>query len=428
MLRRVMVVLILLAALVPASYAATAKGGFEYWSYWDEGHPNDQLMRTIATDFEQETGIKVNFLVVGRDILNKVRPALVQGNPPDLIDGHGIEMWPALIKDGVMLSVEDLFNGPGYGQDKNVKFSSIFVKGADTQWANKGIRYFVPYTNMTSVIWYNKKIFAKLGLTIPKTLTELANVCKKIQAAGLAPFCQDGGVFYDAYFFYWASLRINGPNVALEAALDPTAKKWDNPGLLKAAQVVARFASDKWIIANAESNTWPAGQVDFVQGKGAMLLCGSWVVNETFDKTAADFEYGAFPFPAIEGGKGNPGSAEMELLGWAIPKAAKNPKEAKEFIRFAMQEKYQVKFFDVYYNPARKGLGKSAPVEIKDVVDIIEKAAISHTMFDGLQAQAEWWTKVLLPLNQELLYGRITAAEFISKIKQKQVEFYKAKT
>ena len=426
MLKRVMCTLVLLATLIPATFAAS-KGEFEYWSYWDEGHPNDQYMRSIVKDFEQETGIDVKFLVVGRDILNKVRPALVQGNPPDLIDGHGIEMWPALIKDGLLLGLDDLYNGPGYGPDKNVKFASIFVKGADVQWANKAIRYFVPYTNSTSMIWYNKKIFAKLGLKIPRTMNELASVCTKVKAAGIAPFCQDGGVFYDAYFFYWASLRINGPGVALDAALDQTAKKWDNPGLLKAAQLVARFASEKWIIANAESNTWPAGQVDFVQGKGAMLLCGSWVANETIDKTAEDFEYGAFPFPAVEGGRGNPGSVEMELLGWAIPKDAKHAREAKEFIRFAMQEKYQKKFFDIYYNPARKGLSKDAPEALKDVVAIIDNASSSHTMFDGLQAQAEWWAKIFLPVNLELRYGRLTPADFIVKIKQKQVEFYNAK-
>jgi raffinose/stachyose/melibiose transport system substrate-binding protein len=419
--------MVLLAGLIPASYAATAKGEFEYWSYWDEGHPNDLFMRNIVKDFEQETGINVKFLVVGRDILNKVRPALLQGNPPDLIDGHGIEMWPALIRDGLLLGLEDLYSGPGYGQDAGVKFSSIFVKGADNQWANKGIRYFVPYTNSTSVVWYNKKIFAKLGLQIPKTMTELSDVCSKLKAAGIAPFCQDGGVFYDAYFFYWASLRINGPGVALDAALDKTAKKWDNPGLLKAAEVVGKFASQNWLIANAESNTWPAGQVDFVQGKGAMLLCGSWVANETIDKTGADFEYGAFPFPAIEGGRGDPGSVEMELLGWAIPKDAKHATEAKEFIRFAMQEKYQKQFFDIYYNPARKGLSKYAPEALKDVVGVIEHASSSHTMFDGLQAQAEWWSKVFLPLNQELLFGRLTPANFIAEIKQKQVAFYNAK-
>jgi hypothetical protein len=48
-------------------------------------------------------------------------------------------------------------------------------------------------------------------------------------------------------------------------------------------------------------------------------------------------------------------------------------------------------------------------------------------MFDGLQAQAEWWSKVFLPLNQELLFGRLTPANFIAEIKQKQVAFYNAK-
>lgn len=61
MLKRGMCTLVLLATLIPATYAAASKGEFEYWSYWDEGHPNDQYMRSIVKDFEQETGIDVKF-------------------------------------------------------------------------------------------------------------------------------------------------------------------------------------------------------------------------------------------------------------------------------------------------------------------------------------------------------------------------------
>jgi raffinose/stachyose/melibiose transport system substrate-binding protein len=184
------------------------------------------------------------------------------------------------------------------------------------------------------------------------------------------------------------------------------------------------LTTEKWLISNAESNTWPAGQIDFVQGKGAMLLCGSWVPNETFDKTSPDFEFGAFAFPMVEGGKGDPNSVEMETIGWGIPKDAKNPDLAKEFIRFAMQKEYQKKWFSVLYPPARQGLQEFAPPELKDVIDIVSNSTAYHTMFDGVQAEAEYWSKVFLPLNQELLYGRLAPEDFISQIKDETVKFY----
>ena len=419
----IVIVVLLLLTFGNVGFTADEKE-LEYWCYWDEGHPNDILMQEIVQAFESETGIKVNYSNAGRDILNKIRPALLDGNPPDLFDGHGIEMWPALIRDDLLLNLEDLYTGNGYGADANVKFEEVFIPGSDKQWAKDGIRHYVPYTDSTSVVWYNKKLFSELGLTPPKTMEELSVICDKVKEAGIAPFSQDGGIFYDGYFFYWLSQRINGPGVFLAASLDPTGAKWDDPGLLEAAKWTAKFTTEKWLISNAESNTWPAGQIDFVQGKGAMLLCGSWVPNETFDKTSPDFEFGAFAFPMVEGGKGDPNSVEMETIGWGIPKDAKNPDLAKEFIRFAMQEEYQKKWFSVLYPPARQGLQEFAPPELKDVIDIVSNSTAYHTMFDGVQAEAEYWSKVFLPLNQELLYGRLAPEDFISQIKDETVKFY----
>jgi raffinose/stachyose/melibiose transport system substrate-binding protein len=400
-----------------------AEKELEYWCYWDKGHPNDQYFRSIVSDFEKETGIKVEYSNPGRDILQKIRPAILEKNPPDIFDGHGIEMWPALIEDELLLSLEDLYKGDAY--TGNTAFENILLEGLDEMWAKDGTRYYVPYTAMTSVIWYDGTMFDKHGISPPQTWGRLLDICQRFKNEGIAPFSQDGGVdFYNAYWYYWFANRIAGAEVFYDAAMDPSGKGWDNPDLLKAAQWVERLAKGDYFIDGFSGYVWPAGQIDWAQGLAAMLLCGSWVPNETFDKVSEDFEFRAFAFPMVQGGNGSYKSVEMATLGWGIPNDAKNPEAAKEFIRFAMQEKYQVKLFDVFYNPARKGLAGEAPDALRDVNRIMNEAESFHKMYDGLQAEAEWWTTVFLPLDDQLLFGKITAEEFIKQVKAGTIEYH----
>ena len=397
-------------------------GEFEYWCYWEKGHVNDQYIRSIIVDFEKETGIKVNITNPGRDVLNKIRPAILEGDPPDLFDGHGIEMWPALIKDELLMSTEDLYTGPTY--DDSGTLQDQFFEGIGQSWAVNGVRYFVPYATHTSVIWYNKALFEEKGFEVPTNWDDLITICDQLKADGLAPFTEDNVDFYNAYYYYSFANRISGPNVFYDAAMDPTGEGWDNPELLEAAQWIEKLVKSGYFIKGWEGYVWPAGQIDFVQGKAAMLLCGSWVVNETFDKVGEDFEFGAFAFPLVSGGKGELNDVEFTTLGFGIPNEAKNSELAKEFIRFALQPEYQGKWFDTYYYPAITGLGDQAPAEIKDVVDIMESAGSTHEMYDGLQAEAEWWTTVFLPLDDKLMFGNITAEEFIESVKAGTIKFH----
>jgi len=423
-LTSISLVVVLIFGIATGFAAARKNRVLEYWCYWDRGHPNDQYFRSIVADFEKETGTKVNFSNPGRDILLKIRPAILEGNPPDIFDGHGIEMWPALIRDGLLLPLDDLYSGDAYNE--NVIFSDIFIPGAIDMWAKDGHRFYVPYTAMTSVIWYNGKDFEERGLTPPTTWSELEKICQVFKSEGIPPFAQDGGVdFYNAYWYYWFANRIAGPGVFYQAAMDPTGKGWDNPDLLEAAKWVEKLAKGNYFIEGFSGYVWPAGQIDWCQGLAAMLLCGSWVPNETYDKVSKDFKFRAFAFPEVEGGKGNVKDVELATLGWGVPKEAKNPDLAKKFIRFAMQEKYQVRFFDYYYNPVRKGLVNKAPAALKDVVQILSSAKSVHKMYDGLQAEAEWWTTVFLPLDDQLIFGKITAEDFIAQVKKNTINFHK---
>lgn len=391
----------------------------EFWCYWDKGHPNDLWMRQIIDDFEKETGIKVNYSNPGANILLSVAPAIVDGNAPDLIDGHCIEMIASLGNDGLLLPLEDLYSGTTW--DGSGTFESQFIEGTTTQGMYDGERWFVPYCAHTSCFHYNKAEFEKRGWEIPETWDDFIAMCDELVAEGIAPIGLDNTPLYNAYWFYWFMERICGTGAFWELATDPTGAAWDNPDVLRAAQMVADVS--KYFINGWMGNVWPAGQIAWAQGSAIFHLDGSYIANELFDKVDENFEFGAFPFPAIEGGKGDPASKEISVMGFAVPKDAKHPDLAKKFIQFALQPKYQISMMETYYPTTLVGLDDEIPDYIKDVYAIITSDGPVHMMYDGLQSRGEWWSTVFYPVDNDLIYGNITPEEFVSRLKADTVAY-----
>jgi ABC-type glycerol-3-phosphate transport system substrate-binding protein len=47
-------------------------------------------------------------------------------------------------------------------------------------------------------------------------------------------------------------------------------------------------------------------QLQFLLGRAAMVMCGSWLKSEMLGKIPAGFQLGAFNLPRVAGGKGDP--------------------------------------------------------------------------------------------------------------------------
>ena len=133
------------------------------------------------------------------------------------------------------------------------------------------------------------------------------------------------------------------------------------------------------------------------------------------------------PFPSITGGKGSINDVEAYLIGFALPKKAKNVATAKEFIKFALRKKYQAQIAEVAQNIAAR---KDSPYPdvLKDVQPVLEGATKYHLMYDGaLARQPEWFNLIFSPLNTKLIDGDITPEQFLKTIKQQTIDHWKKK-
>ena len=411
--------------------AAAAGDTIEYVSMWNAGEPQALFMEEMAAQFEAETGIKVDITFAGRDILTKIRSRLLMQDAPDLVDQDFSELSGALLRDDSVL-VEPLndFLYNEEGPEGQASMMELFDENLMKLYAKDGNIYFFPYEFITSGFFYDKKVYAQYGLSAPESWEEFISNNKTLTAEGIPALALDGNIsFYNAYYYYWAVARVLGAGNLMAAASDRTGKTWYNPGFLRAAEMVYELSeggSNLFQSGYAGSN-YPAAQADWAMNKSGAILCGTWIPSETQSQQTPGFEMGYFPFPSISGGEGTIADVEAYMIGFAIPEGAENSSGAKEFMRFISRQDYADQLARDTVNIAARQ-GSYYPDLLLEVKPYLDNAESFHVSYDGvMQGQPEWFANVFYPLDNDLIFGNITPEEFISKIKEDTIDFWKSK-
>jgi raffinose/stachyose/melibiose transport system substrate-binding protein len=414
-----------------AGYGFAAPKSIDFVSMWNVSEPQGIYMKQMAAEFEKETKIKVNLTLAGRDILTKIRSRLIMGNTPDLIDQDLTELKAALLSGNEILAtpLNDFFYKTK-GPEKQAKMMDLFNESLVKLFEKDGKLYFFPYEFITSGFHYDKSLFKANGLTAPKTWSEFIKVNEALKAKGIAPLADDGNIsFYNAYYWYWISQRVNGSGAFNRAAADTTGAAWDEPGFLKAAQLLHELSkSGKNLFQDGyEGSNYPAAQADWALGKSGSVLCGSWIPIETGKQVKQGFEFGVYGFPEVEGGKGKITDVEAYLIGFAIPKAAKNKIEAQKFMSFVIRKANARKFANDTINmSARKDV--EFPALLADFKLLVQNGKTFHRAYDGVWADfPEWWTTVFYLADNKLFFGTSTPEQFIKEIKQASIDYWAKK-
>jgi raffinose/stachyose/melibiose transport system substrate-binding protein len=396
----------------------------QYFSGWNEGEPYVPLFKKIIADFEAANPrIKVNATWNGRENLTKVRPMLLSGNVPEIMDQGADELTGALVSQDLTFALDKDLALPAAGSKSAWK--DTFKPGQLDAYKKGGETHIVPWWIDTTAFYYNGKLFSQKGFSAPKTWDEFTSLADKMKAGGLAPLAQDGGVnFYNVYYFRHLVQRIMGNGALLKASGDKSGGSWDDPGFLKAAKLVEQLAKKGYFIKGFEGYTYPAGQIDFVKGKAAMILISTWLPAETKDSIPAGFEYRSFPVPTVAAGKGK--AADVELYQWSfvVLKDAAHKAEAVQFLKFWTQKKYNDEMA-INHDAMIAIKGTANPPSNPDAAKLMDIASSTSRFNDGVNsALPEYWQTVLLPADDSLIFGKVSAEQFIAQLKKDSKAFW----
>ena len=307
-------------------------------SFWHSmGGVNGQAIDALVEKFntENEFGITVNAQYQGEydDSLNKLKSAQIGNMGADLVQVYEIGSR-FMIESGWITPMQEMIDADGYDM------SSIEPNLAAYYTIDDKL-YSMPFNSSTPIMYYNKDMFEKAGITeVPDSLEAIEEVGEQLLSKGGAGEVISLGIygwFFEQFMGKQGLDYANNENGRKEAA---TAVAFDENG--GAANILTAWKSlyDKGYAPNVGKGG-DAGLADFSAGKSAITLGSTASLKQILQDVNGKFEVGTAYFPKVkssdEGGV-SIGGASL----WALNN--NDPKKARatwEFIKFLVSAESQ---------------------------------------------------------------------------------------
>ncbi|TDK64305.1 extracellular solute-binding protein [Bacillus salipaludis] len=336
--------------------SADGKKVIKFMHLWPEGSSNAQfsIVKDIIGDYEKEhKDIKIETEILNPDQYREKLKVLASSNElPDI----GMTWSDGFIKpyvDGGMLApLDDVV-------DQNPDLKDAFIPGVKESYAVDGKTYGLPLELNISYVFYNKEIFKKYNLEVPKTFEEYKHVVKTLADHGVIPAtvgAKDG--WPASFWFMYLADRIGGPTILTDVIHGKT--KMDDPAIIKAAQEVQNLVDMGGFEKGASALSNDDAKGFFMNEKAAMFLTATWELPNYTTSPDVKKEFkdkiGYFKFPVYEGGKGTDINSYVggPGVGLFVAKDSKVQKEAKDFVGYFVKKWGEKSVTDAGVIPATK--------------------------------------------------------------------------
>lgn len=307
-------------------------------SFWHSmGGVNGEALDTLVKQFneENEYGITVDAQYQGEydDSHNKLKSAQIGNMGADLVQVYEIGTR-FMIDSGWIVPMQEMIDGDGYD------LSQIEPNLAAYYTIDNEL-YSMPFNSSTPILYYNKDMFEKAGITeVPDSLEGIGEIGQQLLDNGGAGEAMSMGIygwFFEQLISKQGLEYANNGNGRKEAA---TAVAFDENGAAKNILTVWKDLNDKGF-APIVGKGGDAGLADFSAGKSAITLGSTASLKQILQDVNGKFEVGTAYFPKVsssdEGGV-SIGGASL----WALDN--QDPKKLRatwEFIKFLISPESQ---------------------------------------------------------------------------------------
>ena len=300
-----------------------------YWSMWNEGEPQANVIAEAAEAYEAETGVHVNIEWKGRDLNTLITAALEAEEDIDLFEDDFTRLGQ--VDAPYTYDLTEMAEAAGY--EGYPVFNNFSIK-----WA--GFLNSIPEQPNVGGVFYDKDAFEAAGIeAVPTTWEEFLDVCAKLKDAGIDPLAQDDA--YCNFTFYYHLVRYLGEDGIAE--LRENGGWADNEKAVQAAQDIIDFVNAGYL-AEGAPDAYPSSQNKIGLGLAAMVVCADYVTAEVDANTGTEVDWGMFNYPTVEGGVS--AASYMGANSLAIPAYSEHPQEAFDFILFLTTGEWGQKLAD----------------------------------------------------------------------------------
>ncbi|SFR68809.1 ABC transporter substrate-binding protein [Anaeromicropila populeti] len=291
--------------------------------------PYDYAVEQLKTAYPNVT---LNLEVQAQDDGQKLMTYAATGNLPDIYQ-VALAQIENFKQSGNIMVLNDVAEATGF-KDK------VFESAQNILYNEDGNIYAFPYAGNEYVMWYyNKAIFEKYNVEVPKTFDELLTAIDTFNSNGITP------------------MAIFGSEGWITSAMfDVLATRWDAGGIAKLDNGEGSATEDAYVNAAKMMNTLvkagmfqgsaPTTNYDqasqmFLNGEAAMFLNGQWYMTDATTALGQDVDWMYYPSydeASYEAGK-TAWSGGGAAAGYAVNPDSKHAQLAAEVAAF-LSEKY----------------------------------------------------------------------------------------
>ncbi len=307
-------------------------------TFWHSmGGVNGEAIDTLVHTFNKENsyGITVNSQYQGLydDSLNKLKSAQIGNMGADLVQIYDIGTQ-FMMESGWIVPMQSLI------QEDNYDISSI-EPNLLSYYTVHDTLYSMPFNSSTPIMYYNKDIFNKAGITkIPESLEEIEAIGDTLLKKGGASEVMSLGIygwFFEQFIIKQGLEYANNGNGRMKPA---TAIAFDQNGAAKNILTHWKALYDKGYAPNVGKGG-DAGLTDFSIGKAAITLGSTASLKQILQDVDGKFEVGTAYFPKVSTtdiGGISIGGASLWTLNNQDPKKLR---ATWEFVKFLISPKSQ---------------------------------------------------------------------------------------
>ncbi|MER6713833.1 extracellular solute-binding protein [Streptomyces sp. NPDC000877] len=378
-------------------------GTLRVWLFQEVGNgPREKVVDSVVSAFEKAhegTEVDVEYIPVDTRA-QRVKAAFNDpASAPDVME-YGNTDTAGYVKDGGLLDVTKEFGDWSEAKDTDpTARQSVTVDGK---------AYGAPFYVGVRALYYRTDVFEELGLSVPRTMAELASTAREIRAARpeLYGLAVGGAYTYGAMPFVWA----NGGELATGKG-GSYSSGIDSPEARKGIEAyTSLFGDDNCPAAKCAGMGGNDTISAFAAGKAGMAIGGD------FSHTAVEAgkvkgKYAVVPLPGVKPGSIAPAFAGGNNIG--VLKSTSHRTLAVQLMEQLASKKTQAELFDAMgFLPTFTDVRRQVAQEEPFVKPFVQTLSAGTKFVPASPAWAQIDSQLVLPtMFQEVISGKKDVAQ-----------------
>ena len=310
------------------------------WWHNSNTDPGMGYYQQVADDYMAENpNVTIEIEAMAHeDMVTQLEAAFQSGNMPDIYMERGGGELRQHVEAGLTKDISDL-----------AADTIATIGGSVAGWQVDGKTYGLPFSMGVVGFWYNTQIWADNGVEPPATWDDFYAAIDTLKANGVAPLSVGAADQWPlAHYYYYFALRECAQDTVVNglATFDFSDACWETAADDLKTFVDSQPFNDGFLATVAQEGATSASGL-LANGQVSAEMQGHWepgvMQGLNNGEPVANIDW--FPFPAIDGGEGDPAAAIGGGDAWAA--SADAPDEAVDFMMYLLSDEVQIGFAEL---------------------------------------------------------------------------------